>query len=210
MTIADIAKAVAPHGLIYMGALREGSDTIVLIGAGPDMWPAFCASPEYHDRQRDPLDRWSKRLLTQVAKNYEAICEFPSDGPPFAPFIAWATATGRFWQSPTGMLVHDQAGLMISIRGALRIPSRIDIPFSTSQNPCLTCATKPCETACPVGALSGTTAYDVPVCMVYLRSSEGADCMENGCLVRRVCPVSQNFGRAPQQSGFHMRAFIGS
>lgn len=204
MTLADIDAAIRPHGLFVMG--HKGAR--VLIGTDAGWWPLFRASPEYHDGARDPVDRWSKRILGALADRIGARASFPSDGPPYAPFIAWALATGRFWQSPTGMMVHDRAGLMISIRGALDLAAALP-DAETAANPCDTCTTRPCVTACPVGALGAVAPYDVPACKAYLGAPEGSACMTQGCAVRRACPVSRRFDRPDAQSAFHMKAFLG-
>ena len=195
--------AAAPHGLFVMGV--DGPR--VLLGTRADWWATFAETPEAQDGAPDPIDRWSKRVIDGLAQTYGADAAYPSDGPPYAPFIAWALATGRFWQSPTGMMIHDTAGLMISIRGALTFPDAF-APTGPEASPCDSCTDRPCIDACPVGALSARHAYDVPTCKAYLASVAGHDCMANGCVVRRVCPVSQRFDRPAAQSGFHMRAFL--
>lgn len=210
MSWADLEDHAAPYGLILMGTLHDDGDTLALLGAGPGMWPRFRASRECTDGNPDPLDRWSKRVIGGLCTRHGAAAVFPSDGPPYAPFIAWARASGRFWQSPTGMLVHDRAGLMISIRGAMRWPGRRPLASGATPNPCIACAHRPCVDACPVNALRAQAPYDVPACKSHLRAPEGVDCMSGGCLVRRACPVSQEFGRDPEQSAFHMRAFVAS
>lgn len=208
MNWQELEARAAPHGLILMGTLHDAGDTLALLGAGPEMWPRFKATAEFADERPDPLDRWSKRVLGALAAPFSATTVFPSDGPPYAPFIAWALASGRFWQSPTGMLVHDQAGLMISLRGALRIAGTLPLAAGQAPNPCESCADRPCTTACPVGALSADRSYDVPACKAHITSPAGQDCLSEGCLVRRACPVSRSFGRDPEQSAFHMRAFV--
>ena len=204
MTPDHIEAACARHGLFVMGALEDAGEGLVLIGANADFWPHFIKSAEYTDGLSDPVDRYSKRVVTSMAQGADV--SFPSDGPPYAPFIAWALKTGRFWQSPTGMMVHDQAGLMISIRGAIRLPAPLPAgPVRSS--PCLTCPEQPCATACPVSALQAKSAYDVPGCKAYLDTPAGADCITHGCAARRACPISQSFNRPDAQSAFHMRAF---
>ncbi|MEL6449985.1 MAG: ferredoxin [Pseudomonadota bacterium] len=204
MTLGDINHALRPHGLFVMGHC----EMLVLVGTDAGWWDVFVQTREYKDGTKDPVDRWSKRILNGLAETAGAGAVFPSDGPPYAPFIAWALATGRFWQSPTGMMVHDTAGLMISIRGALKFDHGF-APVPAGTNPCETCEGTPCTTACPVDALSDAHAYDVPACKAYLDTRAGADCMDGGCRVRRVCPVSQAFGRPAAQSAFHMKAFVG-
>ena len=184
----------------------EGCATLLMIGpAEPGFWPAFQASPEFSDGAPDPLDRWSKRMLGGWARELDARAVFPSDGPPYAPFIAWAKATGRVWNSPAGILVHDRAGLMVSYRGALALRDRLDLPAPPAW-PCATCAGRPCLGACPVAALDDR-GYDLAACHGYLDTRDGRSCLTGGCLVRRACPVSRDHGRLPEQSAFHMKAF---
>ncbi|MEJ6478058.1 MAG: ferredoxin [Octadecabacter sp.] len=188
-------------------ALEENiGQTILLFGPQqPDFWPTFTASPEYTDGATDPLDRWSTRVITALAADLGAQVLFPFGGPPFQPFIAWAKRTGRAWQSPVGLLIHDTAGLMVSYRGALVFTQHIALP-ATGNSPCTTCPA-PCRTACPVGALT-PDGYDVAGCKAHITTPAGNDCIGSGCAVRRACPVSQSYGRDPAQSEFHMRAFV--
>ncbi|MEP5091365.1 MAG: ferredoxin, partial [Paracoccaceae bacterium] len=122
------------------------------------------------------------------------------------PFFSWALRTGRVHASPILLLVHDRAGLFVSFRGALALPEHIDVP-SPPNNPCESCSGKPCRTACPVSALTGS-GYDVPLCKAHLEAQDLADCMSQGCAARRACPVSQEFARLPEQSAYHMRRFV--
>jgi hypothetical protein len=207
MTLKEVSKAARPHGLFVMGITANTDGTLVLLGANARLWPLFKDSPEYADDQPDPLDRWSKRIVGAIAERFGADALFPSDGPPYAPFIRWALDTGQFFQSPTGMLVHPVAGLMISIRAALRFDRDITFAREIAVAPCEGCVAKPCTTACPVGALSADTAYDVPACKTFLDTDEGTDCMFNGCKARRACPISVDFARDPEQSAFHMKSF---
>lgn len=193
-----------PLGLALRGALHDGETTICLFGPDePAFWPIFAAAPEYSDGLPDPMDRWSKRVLGGLAQGWGAAAIFPSDRP-FAPFLTWAVDSGRAWPSPVQLLVHDEAGLFISYRGALRLPGRLPLP-EPRHSPCPACAA-PCLTACPVGAMT-PDGYDVPRCKSHITSPEGQDCLTEGCRVRRACPVSQTFGRLHAQSAFHMAAF---
>lgn len=204
MTLQAVAAAVKPHGLMVMGH----SGNRVLIGTDTVWWGVFTQSPEYLNKVKDPVDTWSKRIMGGIAADMGAKAHYPSDGPPYAPFIAWALETGRFWQSPTGMMIHDRAGLMISLRSALEFVEEFpSVPAGT--NPCDLCTTKPCISVCPVDALSDRHFYDVPACKAYLDTPDGGECMQGGCLARRACPVSQAFARPHAQSAFHMKAFMG-
>ena len=201
--VRDRAEAA---GLIVMGVVPEAAP-IVLLGAGPGFWTALRASPEGADDLPDPVDRWSLRVIADLAAELGAEPRFPFGGPPYEPFIAWAKASGRAWSSPTGMLVHDRVGLMISYRGALVFDAALTgVPVPPDACPCDSCSA-PCLTTCPVGALGADHAYDVPVCHAFLETSGGQDCMSRGCAVRRACPVSRGACRTDVQSAHHMKAF---
>lgn len=199
--------AVTEAGLITMGvAPIEAGGSRILLGAGAAFWDVLRRAPEGQDGARDPVDRFSLRVITALAQRFGATADFPFGGPPYAPFIAWALDSHRAWSSPTGMLVHDTTGLMISYRGALSWSDHAAPPQDMRASPCPTCA-QPCATACPVDALSADHPYDVDACHAYLDTDAGTDCLTNGCAVRRACPISQSFGRDPAQSEHHMRAF---
>ncbi len=184
-------------------ALPSGTECVALVGpSGPHFWEVFTASPEYADGRGDPLDRWSERVLDQVATEFGATALYPFGGPPWHPFIDWALRTGQIFTSPIGLLVHETHGLFVSFRGALALPFTLDAAQAIS--PCDTCGDQPCRKACPVDALR-PQGYDVPRCKAHLDTPEGSDCW-NGCLARRACPVGSAL-RPAEQSAFHMRAF---
>ena len=202
-----LSPAPESHALTVLGALHETGETILLLGPSqPGFWAHFTAQPEYSDGAPDPLDRWSKRAIGALATAWQGRAVFPSDGPPYPPFLDWALRSGQAFASPVGMLVHARAGLWVSFRGAVRLHGEYPLP-APAPNPCTTCATRPCLSACPVNALSAQT-YDVPSCKSHIASPDGLACLSQGCVARRACPISQTYGRVAEQSAFHMRAFL--
>nr|WP_244520940.1 ferredoxin [Allgaiera indica] len=194
--------------MAVLGAFHpETGGTLVLLGpAEPGFWPHLTAQPEWRDGAPHPMDRWSARVIGALAADFGAEARFPFGGPPYHPFYTWALASGRAWASPVALLVHDSAGLMVSFRGALLVPERLDLPPVPTAAPCATCAARPCLGACPAGAL-GADGYDVAACHAFLDRPEGAVCRTGGCLVRRACPVSAIYGRLEAQSAYHMEQF---
>jgi hypothetical protein len=214
MTLDRVAAALAPHALTVLGGfhatpddgLPKGTATLLLLGPDqPGFWPHFTAEAEWRDGAPDPMDRWSRRVIGRIACELGAKALFPFGGPPHRPFYSWALRTGRVHASPVRFLVHDAAGLMVSFRGALGLKERLDLP-APPPSPCTTCDTKPCLAACPAGALTGA-GYDLPACHAFLDSIPGQECMDQGCAVRRACPVSARHARMPEQSAYHMRQF---
>jgi hypothetical protein len=206
MTIKALQAAAQSHFLDVFGSLYDGKDTIVLLGPHePGYWTHIKASSEWNDGKPDPIDRWSTKIVTKLALDFGGEAQFPFGGPPYEPFFTWATQSGSAWQSPVSLLVHHVAGLMVSYRGAIRVRGHWDIP-APPENPCNSCATKPCLTASPSGSLTGD-GYDVPKCHSFLDTEAGLENLSYGCNVRRSCPVSQSYGRLAEHSAYHMSIF---
>ncbi|MGR3320839.1 MAG: ferredoxin [Pseudooceanicola sp.] len=208
MTFDDIAGEAAARHLAVFAALHDGDRTLVLLGPGePGFWDHLTGQPEWRDDAPDPVDRWSRRVIGGWADRIGAEALFPFGGPPWLPFIGWARDSGWVHSSPVGLLVHAEAGLWVSFRGALAIPGRLALPAPPA-SPCDSCTTRPCLTACPVGALGPDGAYDVPGCKAFLGTPDGAACMSRGCGVRASCPVSRLHGRVCTHSAYHMTQFL--
>lgn len=184
--------------------LPEGSAQIALVGPDePRFWDVFTAAPEYSDGRPDPMDRWSKRVVDAISKSHQASAFYPSDGPPWHPFQAWALRSGVCFISPVALLVHARRGLFVSFRAALALQDPLSV--APDENPCTSCSAQPCRAACPVGALK-ETSYDVAACTSHIKATPDADCLA-GCRARRACPIGRE-RRSPEQSRFHMDAFL--
>jgi len=209
----DIQDAAAARQLDVVGAFHPGEydlapvgcATLVLLGPKePGFWAAITSDPEAGGP--DPVDRWSRRVIDALATKLGARALFPFGGPPYQPFVKWALASKRVWQSPVSLLVHDTAGLFVSFRGALAFDRWLELPDIKGRSPCESCVGKPCLRACPPRALTNQ-GYDLKACHAFLDLPAGRSCLDAGCHVRKSCPVSQTYGRQDQQSAHHMRYF---
>ncbi len=214
MLASIAAKAAVYHLDIFGGfsceddpSLPAGTRTLLMLGPQePGFWSYFTAQSEWQDGAPDSMDRWSRRVIGRLACDLGAKALFPFGGPPYQPFYQWALRTGRAWDSPLRLLVHEHAGLFVSYRGALALKEPLELPPPPARV-CDSCVGKPCLSACPVGAL-GDAGYDLPTCHGYLDSAEGkAGCMSHGCAARRACPLSLAYARMAEQSAYHMRQF---
>ena len=218
LTLAAIGVRLAGHGMIVRGAFHpkraddvpgcgQGAEaTLVVIGnAGPAMWRAFAAAPG--GESRDPMNAWSGAILTAIADETGGRALFPFTGPPFLPFMRWAQKAEGLRPSPIQILMHPRFGLWHAYRGALvygHAPA-LD-PRPAHVHPCDTCAGKPCLDACPADVFDGRRA-DLAACRDHIAGDAGAECMTGGCLARLACPVGTEYRYAPDQMGFHMKAF---
>ena len=208
VTYTYINEKLKKSGLILRGGFTQDGETTLLVGTNePTFWEFFRNSSEYKDTLSDPMDRWSKRVIGQIASDLNSRAVYPSEGPPYAPFYTWAVMTQKAFVSPLKLLVHEDVGLMISYRGALILEQSIELPLTSEKSPCEACS-EPCLSACPVDALN-VASYDTDACKSYLGASTGQNtCFQRGCLVRISCPLSTKNGRYEDQTKFHMKAFL--
>lgn len=193
---------------------------ICLVGhGGGGFWPRFEAWRQLHPEAPEPLDDWSKSVIGPVAALFGGEAVFPSDRP-WHPFQQWAMAAERLKPSPLGLLIHPEFGLWHGYRGAILFDAAAlaklgvvepwkpdDAPAGSSTHPCDSCESKPCLSACPVGAFS-PDGFDVNSCRAYLTTDAGGEgCMTTGCLARDACPVGREHRYGAAQIRFHMTAF---
>ena len=180
---------------------------------GSECWGAFSGSRFFADALADPLDRWSKSIGDDLARQLGGVAIYPSDGPPYAPFQRWASRAQPLQSSPLRLLIHPQWGLWHACRFALAVPTlHAQDAASIAHSPalpadlCLSCDGKPCLSACPVQAFT-PVGYDVAACAAHLHRDAGQDCMQHGCLARRACPVGAEHRYSQPHAAFHMAAF---
>lgn len=136
MTVASFeacARSIDATGLSARGAFHVEADdevprgprggaarTVILVGnTGSTFWSVFRRSPEFRDGLAHPLDRWSERVITGLARELGGHAVFPFKGPPFYPFQQWARRAEALSPSPLGMLIHPEYGLWHAYRGRL-------------------------------------------------------------------------------------------
>jgi len=220
---AALTERLAAAGFLCLGGFDAGTGTglpavaggkparsLLLIGStGPSIWPELSKSPEASDDRPDPLDRYTKRVLSEIAGLEGLGVVFPFEGPPYHPFQQWAKRCGGFSQSPMGVLAHHAYGPWTGFRAAFLSAAPLALtPETGAEGPCEACVDKPCISACPAGALSAEAGYDVPKCRDHLAVSRDLDCW-SGCLARRACPFGRNHQQDPANARFHMESFAG-
>ena len=226
MSADELISDLSRHGLVLRGVLGpEAGDgwpalpsdeptRLWLVGAvGSSLWAPFSASPEFHDGQGDPLDRWSRRIGEHWAQRLGGLALFPFGGPPHWPFQRWADRAEPLTPSPVGLHLHPQHGLWHAYRFALLLPQRIAapeapdtpaVPAGKAPGACTTCPSL-CVKACPVGAHD--KGFNLLRCVAHLRTPEGHTCLQQGCQARAACPEGTASKYRPDHAAFHMQAF---
>ena len=218
-SLVDVEAALRARGLAARGAFHPAAGdgvsalpdgravgTLVLAGnVGASLWARFARERR---AEADPLERWSARVLGEIAARFDAAVVLPGDGPPHPPFLRWAQRAEPVHPSPLGLLIHPDHGLWHAYRGALAFAERFALPVrDTRESPCTSCRERPCLSACPVGAFT-TGGYDVAACAAHLEARAGGACFESACLARAACPVARQHRYPPEQARFHMTAFL--
>jgi hypothetical protein len=217
--LVDVETALRSRGLEPRGAFHPDAEdqppvlahgrlpgTLLLAGSvGSSLWASFEREAR---REPDPLDRWSARVLAEIAARFGAAVVLPNDGPPRPPFLRWAQRAESVHPSPLGLLIHPDHGLWHAYRGALAFAERLALPpRDTRPSPCAACADRPCLVACPVGAFTNP-GFDAAKCASHLESGDGEACFQVGCLARAACPVGRAGRPSPEQARFHLSAFL--
>ncbi|MBT3989122.1 MAG: hypothetical protein HOG95_09540 [Rhodospirillaceae bacterium] len=218
MNYQEIDHRIAQADMRCCGGFHPGpsddfsatTKTVLIVGnAGnrktSNFWPSFETNrPE----NTNPLESWTRDVLTNIARDLKAEVIFPFDGPPYIPILTWAQKVEPVNPSPFGAFIHPNFGLWHAYRGVLLLDEKIDLPkIKTPPSPCETCPDQPCLSTCPVGAIKDGD-FNVEACVGFLAKPKGQVCMGQGCLARRACPVGQEHVYEPAQAEFHLQAFL--
>lgn len=178
---------------------------VLLVGnVGPTMWERFARK---RNTQADLLDAWTSEELSAVARRLGAKALFPFSRP-HLPFQRWACRAEACHISPLGIAIHCDYGLWHAYRGALVFAEPMELPpADVRPSPCDTCVARPCLSACPVNAFTGSD-YDFVACARHLASPAGSECMSLGCLARHACPEGRDYAYEPDQAAFLMKAYL--
>ncbi len=216
-----LALSLRAYGLFIIGVLNPDKcqdppvptmstgDTpaalILIANAGPIFWDRFQA--ERQD-EADPMDAWTRRILTPIAAAFNMDPLFPFDGPPFLPFHSWGYAAGAFHPSPNIPAIHPVFGSWFGLRGAFLSPHPHPHSYGApAENPCDSCTTGSCFETCLGSALTHE-GYDIKSCLAHIAGDDKGLCLSYGCRARRACPIGQDYIYSPEQAEFHMRGFL--
>ena len=234
-TLEKIRRGAAPHGLNlvaavpaarYDGAVAEASRastidhearSIVVIGnGGGALWAALKSHAGRNAGwwERDnPLDDFTREVVERdVAGPIRAsgvrcvtVYPFMSNGPTLN-FIELGKVAGITGPSILGVTVHPVYGPWIAFRAALLLDEAIDSPGDAiGFDPCPRCTVRSCIPACPGGAVSIESGWDIPKCLTH-RVEVEADCTPR-CHARAGCVLGPEHRYPDDELAYHqMRA----
>lgn len=191
-----------------------GQSAILIGNVGSEMWYPFVQSAEYADSRPDPMNRWTSRIINELAAATNSKALYPFDKP-YWPFQKFAGKALNVQPSPMGILIHREYGLWHAFRAVLVFDEpaevlrlQISVPSETGvqDHPCDTCLDKPCLSSCPVGAIDDN-GLNPTNCFSHLKTGSDPDCMKIGCEARNACPVGAANRYCAEQIQFHMKHY---
>jgi epoxyqueuosine reductase QueG len=230
-TLESIRAAVASHGLNLVAAIPiERYDAvasapmraapmapfarsiIVIANGGGAFWNALKRHAEQHRgwwNREHPLDDFTRAVIERdavpAAVAAGARCEVIY---PFAPvgstlnFVELGKAAGLAGPSILGVVVHPVYGPWIAFRAALLLDELIDAPgVGLGFDPCPSCTLRSCMPACPVGAVSFPSGWDIPKCLQH-RVEVEPDCAPR-CHARAGCVLGPEHRYPDDELAYH-------
>ena len=207
---SQVSDILSPKGLYPLGWFtHDGSPSLLIGDEAGSHWTSYW---EASNDGKLTMDEWTSSTIAPVAESLDATAHYPF-GETLHPFQSWAREATGMHTSPLGLLIHKKFGLWTALRAALTFTNHnFPIPSpESSDHPCESCQTRPCLTACPVGAFT-ETSYDVASCRTFIssQSSQANLCRTEGCRSRLACPIGTTYAYSRPQQSFHMEAFLSS
>jgi epoxyqueuosine reductase len=194
------------------GAISHECRSIVVIGnGGADFWRAYKAHAAANSgwlERRDPLDDFTREIIEQEivspiqALGRRCIPVYPFGNGPTLNFMQLATLAGLAGPSIIGVVVHPAFGPWIAFRAALLLDCEIHHPGDAMGfDPCPSCSSRSCISACPAVAVSFPSGWDIPRCLAH-RVEAHPDCADR-CHARMACVLSPEHHYPDDELAYH-------
>ena len=179
----------------------------MIVGAGGRaFFEQFSRGPELGDGGRDPLDRYTARVV--VAAVSAALADtgvrhaisHPFAVDPVIPFQRLGRAAGLGAPGPLALQIHPEFGPWWAYRALVVLDLRLPAAVRPG-DACAGCPA-PCVAACPAGAVAAG-GFDVQAC--HTRRLSAPACHES-CSARLACIRGPEHRYEDRQLAFHMRA----
>lgn len=196
--------AAAPLALDELLAGAAGA--LVVGSGGPQFFDRFDGSPEAVDGAPDPLDRYTKRVITRATRDAldpgraAHVVHFPFGVRPLIPFQRLGRAAGLGGPGPLGLQIHPTFGPWWAYRALIVL----DRPLPAAPPPGDGCAgcDAPCVAACPAGAVA-RGGFEITACQARRLVAEPC---RLSCVARITCVRGPEHRYRDEELAFHMRA----
>jgi epoxyqueuosine reductase len=206
LPLAAAAFDAAAGPLRLEQLLPAAAGALIVGSGGRPFFDLFAGAPEAGDGAADPLDRYTARVIGQVAHQVLAplavahAVHFPFGARPLIPFQRLGRAAGLGGPGPLGLQIHPRFGPWWAYR-ALVVVDRPPPPAAPPGDGCAGCDA-PCVAACPARAVA-RAGFDVAAC--HARRLAAEPCRLS-CAARIACVRGPEHRYRDAELAFHMRA----
>lgn len=186
--------------------LRHFQRLIMLGQGGPRLWDSMEAEGFQSENRFDDYARAAVAELSEALGDPACEVIYPADV--LLPLGKMAQRAGWGASSPLGLTINDTYGLWLAHRIVFLIDADLPTTSHSTTHACDTCATVDCVSACPAGAVSIETGFDVDACSRF-RISENSPCVDR-CLARMACPIGTEHRYGEAQMAHHYASGLAS
>jgi ferredoxin len=223
----ELDAACASQGFRLEDLLAGGRGALVIGSGGPAFFDRFDRggrdAPERHDGRPDPLDRYTRRVVEEIARaclgggaRYALAFPFMAGGAGaidrgagpavrVIPFQRLGRAAGLGGPSPLGLQIHPFYGPWWAYRALLVIDRELP-PSPAIGDGCAGCHA-PCVAACPAGAVR-RDGFDVPACHRRRLATLPTNPCRLSCAARVACVRGPEHRYRDEELAFHMAASL--
>ena len=206
LPLAPAAFEVAAAPLALDELLAGAAGTLIVGSGGPTFFDRFEGGPEASDGAPNPLDRYTKRVITRAVGaalepgGVAHVVHFPFGVRPLIPFQRLGRAAGLGGPGPLGLQIHPTFGPWWAYRALIVL----DRPLPAAAPPGDGCAgcDAPCVAACPAGAVA-RGGFDIVACQARRLVAEPC---RLSCVARITCVRGPEHRYRDEELAFHMRA----
>jgi hypothetical protein len=201
---AAFDAAAAPLRLEAL--LPEARGALIVGSGGRAFFDGFSRSAESADGARNPLDRYTARVVADAASRAlvgsgaRHAVAYPFGTTPVIPFQRLGRAAGLGGPGPLALQIHPVFGPWWAYRAIVVLDQPV-APEPPPGDGCSGCPA-PCVAACPAGAVN-RAGFDIVAC--HARRLTAAACAES-CASRIACIRGPEHRYRDEQLAFHMRA----
>jgi hypothetical protein len=203
----EAAAFDAAVGPLRLESLLAGARGAAIAGSGGRaFFERFAASPEAGDGGRNPLDRYTARVISAATSDALAgtgvrhAVGYPFGADPVIPFQRLGRAAGLGGPGPLALQIHPVFGPWWAYRALIVVDRAVD-PAPAPGDACAGCPA-PCVAACPGRAVS-LGGFQIPACHAHRIAA--AEC-RTSCAARIACIRGPEHRYSDEQLAFHMRA----
>ncbi|MEK9941125.1 MAG: hypothetical protein VW771_01455 [Gammaproteobacteria bacterium] len=181
---------------------HTANERLVLLGmAGPLLWQHVEKTARGRD---DPFDEYALEVAQAVSQRFwgDGSPRILYPGPSRIPLQQLGRFAGWACASPLGLDISPLYGPWFAYRAAFLTTSQLPFtPGGQPASPCERCESKPCVTACPVGAVQEKGTFGLQSCLTQ-RLDDPPGCGMR-CKSRLACPVGEEHRYSDAQLDYH-------